>query len=477
MTHKEYDLITIGAGSGGLGISLAMLELGFKPLLIDESPKRIGGECLNTGCIPSKALLHVAKIIHNTEKAKRFGVNSAGSVSIDKVLQYVRNKQDHIRKHENIKYLQKKGIKIVLGTARFSSVNSVTVDDKKYRGKKFVIATGSAPKTVDVKGLDSVQTYTNENIFNIDFIPDNFIFIGAGPVSIELGQAFSRLGSKVTIIDRGSHILKKEDPVISDVLHQKLKEENITFYFKAELDKIVSGAEALLKFKEGRTLSIPVNAIFMGIGRALNFDSLQLKKAGIQTENGTIKLNKKLQTTNKRVFVSGDAADNLKFSHAAEMHNTLLLNNFLSPLKKKLNLEHFPWVTFTDPEIATFGLNEKRLKEKNIAYEKLEMDFSEIDRAVTDDYQYGKMILYIEKKRFNISAAKILGGSMVAPNAGEIFQELLLANSSGISVKEILNKIYPYPTAANAHKKILRDRMIKEIRPWMKQLIKWVYKI
>lgn len=180
MAKEAYDLITIGAGSGGLGISLAMLDLGFKTLLIDESPQKIGGECLNTGCVPSKAFLHAAKIIHNAEKAKRFGVDSSGCVSIEKVLQYVRNKQDAIRTHENVNYLRQKGIDIALGTASFSSENSVTVDGEEYHGKKIVIATGSTPKTLDIKGLDSIKSYTNENIFSIDFIPKILFLLEPG---------------------------------------------------------------------------------------------------------------------------------------------------------------------------------------------------------------------------------------------------------------------------------------------------------
>lgn len=183
-------------------------------------------------------------------------------------------------------------------------------------------------------------------------------------------------------------------------------------------------------------------------------------------------LNQKLQTSNKHVLVSGDAADNLKFSHAAEMHNILLITNFLSPFKKKLNFDHFPWVTFTDPEVATFGQSEVQLKKKGINYERLETDFAEDDRAVTDDYEYGKLILFIGKKRFYPGNAKILGGSMIAPNAGEIIQELVLAGVAGIKISTFMNKIYAYPTAANIHKSLLREKMVSLLKPWMKEIIK-----
>lgn len=474
MPNQKYDLIVIGAGSGGLGAALGMLEMGFKVLLIDKNPVDIGGECLNTGCVPSKALLHVAKQVHQAKLSMRFGINCTGTVNIEKVKDYIREKQDTIRSHENVDYFRDKGMEVVLGTASFVSRNEVKVNSKAYMGKNIVIATGSNPRKIKVKGAEDLPIYTNNSVFDIDRIPKNFLFIGGGPVSIELGQAFSRLGSKVSIIDRGSRILKHDDPTVANILVEQLRKEGIDFYFNSEVPEILEGTTAIIDHESGGKKKIHVDAIFMGLGRELHFDSLDLHLAGIETKDGKIVLNKKLQTTNKNVFVSGDAADNLKFSHAAEMHNMLLLNNFISPKKKKLDLDHFPWVTFTDPEVATFGLNEKSLMEQEVSYERLETDFSKIDRGITDDYEYGKLILLIEKTRINAGNAKILGGSMIAPNAGEITQELILANTSGIRINEFMNKIYAYPTSGNIHKTLIRNRLLKQLKPWMKKItISW----
>jgi len=477
MSKNKYDLIVIGSGSGGLGIALGMLEMGFKVLMVDKSEEKIGGECLNTGCVPSKALLHVANIIHQSSKASDFGIISSGALNIQKVKEYIESKQNSIRRHENINYFREKGLHIVIGTAQFSSKNSLEINNENYSAKNIVIATGSKPRQIEVEGLKPETTFSNESIFEIDFIPKNFLFIGAGPVSMELGQAFSRLGSNVFVVDRGERILKKEDPVISEVLFEKLKKENITFYLNTEVEKITEDGFAEIKNKQGEVFRQSIDAVFMGIGRELNFENLQLEKAAIKIVDGKIDLNNKLQTSNSNVFVSGDAADNFKFSHAAEMHNMLLLNNFLSPFKKKLEKDKFPWVTFTNPEVATFGLGETQLKKKSIRYERLEMDFSENDRGITDDFEYGKLLLFIEKKTFLTGSAKILGGSLVAPNAGEIAQELILANSAGIAIKKIMNKVYPYPTAADLHKKIIRNRMVKDLKPWMKKVAQLLYNI
>lgn len=477
MSQTKYDLIIIGAGSGGLGAALGMLELGFNVLLIDKAANNIGGECLNTGCVPSKALLHIAKQIHQAKSSSRFGFEISGATDFEKVKEYIQEKQNSIRSHENVNYLREKGLNIVLGIASFVSEKKIEVDGKVFEGRKIVIATGSFPRKIDIPGSEAFPIYTNESVFEIDEIPPNFVFLGAGPVSIELAQAFSRLGSKVSVVDRGETILHKEESEISNILLRKLQEEKIDFYFNSEVKEIVDGEIAVIKTHSGEKIELPADAIFIGLGRELNFDSLKLENAGIETKNGKIVLNEKLQTTNKNVFVSGDAADNLKFSHAAEMHNMLLINNFLSPIKKKLNLDHFPWVTFTDPEIATFGLNENKLNKRKLSYEKLTSSFSQEDRAVTDDFEYGKLILFIEKKKFNSGSAKILGGSMIAPNAGEVFQELVLANSAGISLKAFINKIYPYPTAANIHKTTARNRFLKQFTPLIKKALVYWYRI
>ncbi len=420
MKEKQFDLIVIRSGSGGLGIALGMLEFGAKVLLVDRSAEKIGGECLHTGCIPSKSFLYAANKVHDTMEARNFGMQVKGRVDLEKVMEYVKQRQEIIEHHENVDELQKKGLHVLLGNAKFTASKTIRVNGEEYHAKNLVIATGSAPRKIPVKGLQFVNCYTNENIFEISLLPENFLFLGAGPVSLELGQAFSRLGCKVTIVDRGERILKKEDPVISYALQQKLERENINFMLKAEIAEILSSSEAILNTAEAQ-IKIPVDAVFMGLGRELNFADLDPEAAGITMEEGKIKLNRKLQTSNKNVFVSGDAAGNMKFSHAAEMHNMLLLNNFLSPLKKKLDFSHFSWVTFTDPEIATFGWTEQQLEAKNTKYERLENDFSESDRAVTANFQDGRIIFVSGKEEIQLLFSKNPGRQYNGPWRGRNF--------------------------------------------------------
>ena len=476
MTESKYDIIVVGAGSGGLSIGLFMANAGFKILVIAKSDKDIGGECLNNGCVPSKALIHVSRIVHNAKLAGEFGLKVDGQVNIEKAFEYVYKKQEIIRIHENAKWLQEQGIVVVLGEARFFRKNEVVVNGKNYAAKKIVLATGSKPVKLNVPGAELVNYFDNENIFHIKHLPGRFLMVGGGPISIELGQALRRLGSEVTIVERGNRILMHDDETLAGILLQRLKDEGITFHFNVAIEEFISANKAVIKHTSGETFTLTFHAVFAGIGRELSLESLQLPLAGIETKDNKIVKDKYLRTTNKNVFVCGDIAGGLLFSHAAEFHARIILNNLLSPLKKKLSNDHMSWVTFTDPELATFGLSENQLMQRNIKYLKLEEGFKDDDRAVTDDYRYGKMILFIRKKSW-FKKQVILGGTMIAPNAGELIQELILANKSHLSIRAIFNKIYPYPVASRINQKTVLEYKQQSLTGFVKKLLRITFKI
>lgn len=471
-----YDIIVMGAGSAGLSVSLFLNEVGLKVLLIDRADERIGGECLNDGCVPSKALLHLARMVHQAKVAEKLGLAISGELDIEKVMTYIHSQQNIIRAHENAQYLRKQGLEVVLGKARFHAPTEVAVDDMIYKAKRIVLATGSAPRKLKVPGVDLVKYYDNENVFDLQNLPTKLLVVGGGAIGVEIGQALHRLGSEVILVHDGPHLLEHDDPAVADILLQQLQKEGIRFILNAEVKSFATPNKANVETKDGERSEIDLDAVFVSIGREIKLDDLALEKAGIEYEGEKIKSNKYLQTTNSKVFVCGDVADLLQFSHVAEQHARLLLYNFFSPFKKKLSNDHISWVTFTDPEIATFGLNEKQLKEQGIDFDKLTLDFDEDDRAITDDYRYGKLILYIRKSSF-FRKEKILGGTMIAPYAGEIVQELILANYAGISTKEIFNKIYPYPTASRVNQQILTRYRRKNLGDTTKQLLQFLYKI
>ena len=476
MKEKLYDIIIIGCGSGGLSVGLFMAKAGFKTLMVSKSDRDIGGDCLNDGCVPSKAIIHVAKIVRNAKESQNFGLHVDGNVDIKKVIDYVYNRQENIREHENAAWLREQGVEVAFGDAHFTTNNEIEVGGEKYNGKKIVIATGSKPKKLKVPGIEQVKYYDNENIFHIDALPKKLLVVGGGPIGTEMAQTMSRLGSKVTVVHKGEMILEHDDKTIAAILCRQLKKEGAGFLFNASVTEFTSASEAKIKLEGGEDVIVNFDAVFVSIGRELNLESLQLEKAGIKSKDKKIIVDKHLQTTNKNVFVCGDVAGDLLFSHAAEFHARILLNNFFSPLNKKLNNDHMSWVTFTDPELATFGLSEKQLKQRGISYEKLEQGFEDDDRAVVDNFRYAKMMLFISKKSF-LKKQTILGGTMIAPGAGELIQELILANTKGISINAIFNKIYPYPVASRINQKIIVEYKSKGLTDSIKKLLRFAYKI
>lgn len=476
MHEQPYDIIVIGAGSGGLSVALFMNKANFKVLLIDKTDAHIGGECLNDGCVPSKAFIHVAKMVHQAHTAQKFGLSIQGSVDMQQVMKHVTDSQQTIRDHENAEYFRKQGIDIVLGEARFKSKNTVEINGKSYAGKKIVIATGSAPLKLKVPGVENVVYFDNENIFKQQQLPKRLLVIGGGPIGIEIGQAMSRLGSKVTIAHRGEAILEHDDKEVTSILMQQLQKDNISFVLNADVSEFTNANEAVIKLKDGTSSRLAMDAVFVGIGRELRINNLALENAGIEVKDGKIVVNDYLQTTNKNVFVGGDVAGSLQFSHAAEQHGRLLLNNFFSPFRKKLDNKHMSWVTFTDPEVATFGIQEHTLKKRGIHYRRLDTDFKDDDRAITDNHRYGKLVLFISQGSF-LHKEKILGGTMVAPGAGELIQELILANTANLPISSIFNKIYPYPVATRINQKAIVQYKQESLTSTLKKLLKMAFKI
>ncbi len=466
---STFDIIVIGAGSGGLNIASFMNAAGFKVLLIDKSDKHIGGDCLNFGCVPSKALIHVAKHIHAAEEAKPFGLKTQKDIDLKKVMDYVKSKQAVIRTHENAAYFRKKGMTVELGTATFVGKRSIKINGKIHSAKRILLATGSRPRALTIPGIEKVNAYNSETIWNMNELPKRLLVIGGGPIGMELGQAFSRLGSKVTIVQRGHDFLPKESPEITKPLLEQLKKEGIQFAFNTTPQEFTKKNEVLVKQKN-KTGKITFDAVLVSIGRQLNIEGLDLEKAGIELteDKRKIKVNEYLQTTNKNVYLCGDIAGSYQFTHAAELHAGVILKNFFSPFKKKLSNENLSWVTYTSPEIATFGLNEETLKERKMPYAKLVLDFADDDRAIVTETTNAKSILFIHKEQ-------ILGGSMVAENAGEIYQELILAKTNNIPLKAFFNKIYAYPTASRVNKAIIANHYRKKFTPLAKKILQFLY--
>ena len=449
MEAKKYDIIIIGGGSAGLGALGMAQEFGWTPLMIDSEEANIGGDCLNFGCVPSKALIHLAKQFYGAKKSSQFGLKVEGKADMKKILDYVHSKQAVIRHHESADYIRSQGVDLEIGTASFVNENTVKVGDKHFSSDKIIIATGSRPRHIPFKGIEQVKVFTNENLFyEMTELPEKMLVVGGGPIGCEMAQTFQRFGSQVTIVERGDRLLAKEREEYSHILQDQLKKEGIQIVTNGSLKEFLDSNTAQIELANKEILNIEFDAVLMSIGRLLNLEKLDLEKAGIKTtERGKLVIDDYLRTSNKNVFASGDAAGMYQFSHGAELHTKLLKHNFQNNFNKKHNADHLSWVTFTQPEIATFGLTEKYLTDNNIEHWRQDQDFSKDDRAIVDEYSYGKITLFLTPKTFWNKSRKIIGGSIIAPNAGELMQELTLAMEAELPIDAIYEKLYAYPVA------------------------------
>ena len=457
-----YDLIVIGAGAGGLGAAGFGATIGLKVALIDRTEKNFGGDCLNYGCVPSKALLHVAAQFAGAKAATKFGLKTEGKANYTKVLEYIHRQQDVIRANESPEHLRKDlGVDCIIGEARLSGRREVTVNDRRITARKIVLATGSTPNKLDAPGSERVKQWDNESIFwELGELPDRLLIVGGGPISCEMAQAFARLGSQVTLLVRGDRLLNKDPRRMADILAQRLRLDGVDIRFGAEIASFESAKSAKLKGTSGE--SIEFSHLLTAIGRSVITKGIGLEAAGVEVEHGKIKADDYYRTTNKNIFVVGDAFGREMFSHGAEKHNTDLWTNLLSPVDKRHKLNTFTWVTFTDPEVATFGLTEQQLKERGVRYETIEQPLDHDDRAVAADYNYGHLTLYVKKGLWG--RGKLLGGCMAAPAAGEMIQELHLLQTLGKKYSTLTTKLYAYPVGSRINQKPARDRAAKQLR-------------
>ncbi|MEM1325559.1 MAG: FAD-dependent oxidoreductase [Bacteroidota bacterium] len=475
---KTYDVIVIGAGSAGLGCSGVANTIGLKTLLIEKRPHFFGGDCTNFGCIPSKALIHIANQFHAAKKAASFGLESSGKADMKKVLGYIHEKQEHIRSEEDAEALRKQGIDVVIGEAKFEDKKVVRVLDETYTARLIFLCTGSSPRMLDIEGMEDIKVYTNENIFfECKILPEHLVVIGGGSIGCELGQAFSRLGSNVTIVNRGERLLDKEPEHVSQILQEQFEKESITVLNYAEVKRFKNEL-AEIEITGADDLNIPCDAALLAIGRVVHTEGLRLSKAGIElTEKDAIKTNSYLQTTNPAVYTIGDSANAYMFSHGAEKMVRMLWRNLLIPIfKKKNSMEDLSWVTFTDPQVAHFGLNEQQLQEQKIDFYRQDQSLEVDDRAIIQEYTYGHQSLWMENGG-NIRTRKLLSGSLIAPNAGELIQELELARHADIPIGKINSRVYPYPVQSRINQKTIRGVMEKTYTEFKKKLARTAFRL
>jgi pyruvate/2-oxoglutarate dehydrogenase complex dihydrolipoamide dehydrogenase (E3) component len=441
------DLCVIGAGSGGLSVAAGAGQMGAEVVLIEAG--RMGGDCLNYGCVPSKALLAVARTAQGIRGAAAFGVNGhEPAILFARVHDHVHEVIARIAPHDSQERFESLGVRVIRARASFTGPREVRAGDATIRARRFVLATGSKPATPPIPGLDAVPYFTNETIFANRAQPEHLIVIGGGPIGSELGQAHRRLGTRVSVVDLG-RILPHDDPELTAVVRQRLEFEGVALLEEAEIERVErhgNGVAVMLR-ANGEQRRLEGSDLLVAAGREINVD-LDLAAAGVAHDRHGIKVDHRLRTTNKRIFAIGDAAGPYQFTHLAAYHAGIVLRNALFRLPSRVDYAALPWVTYTDPELAHVGLTEATAAKSGRAIEVLRWPFADNDRAQTERRTEGLIKVVTTTRR-----GRVLGASIVGLHAGELILPWALAIAQKLKIGAMANVIAPYPTLGEVSKR------------------------
>jgi len=444
------DLCVIGAGSGGLSVASAAAQLGVDVVLIEKH--LMGGDCLNTGCVPSKSLLAAGHAANAVSEAGRFGVKaSPPGADFAAVNAHVHDVIAGIALHDSVERFEELGVTVLQEAGRFTGPRELRAGDTLVRARRFVIATGSSPLVPPIPGIDRVSYLTNETVFDLKEAPARLIVIGGGPLGLEMAQAHRRLGCEVAVVE-ALDILNMDDPELVDVVRRGLAGEGVDIQEGAGVKsarKTSSGVAVTVEDREngGAERTSEGSRILVATGRRANVQGLDLEKAGIAYSDKGIEVDARLRTTNPRVFAAGDVVGGYQFTHMASHHAVVVIKHALFRLPAKVATRAVPWVTYTDPELAQVGLTEAAARRKHGAIRVLRWPFAENDRARAERSVEG-LVKVIASPR-----GKILGASILGAQAGELIQPWTLAIAQGIKISAMAGTIAPYPTRGEAGKR------------------------
>jgi dihydrolipoamide dehydrogenase len=450
----DNNLIVIGAGSAGLVSAYIAAAVKAKVTLIEKH--EMGGDCLNTGCVPSKALLHVAKSIRQTRDAQRLGVQTTiESIDFARVMDEVQKVIQRIAPHDSVERYTELGVDVIKGEATLISPWHVKVrtdaGEQTLSSRSIIIASGARPLVPPFDGLEQVDYLTSDNLWQLRRLPERLLVLGGGPIGCELAQAFQLLGSQVTLVEMGARVLSNEDTDTSALLQKQLREDGVDLRLNHRAEEFVvdeSGQAKLVTKHENETVELAFDRVLIALGRQANTQGFGLEELGVEVDK-TIQVNQLLQTNFPNIYACGDVAGPYQFTHVAS-HQAwyAAVNALFDPFKTfRADYSVIPWVTYTTPEIANVGLTEQAAEQQNVAYEVVEYDISDMDRAIADQQDYGRIKVLTEPGK-----DKILGVNIVGAQAGELLAEYVLAMKQGIGLNKILGTIHSYPTMSEANK-------------------------
>jgi pyruvate/2-oxoglutarate dehydrogenase complex dihydrolipoamide dehydrogenase (E3) component len=476
-----YNVVVIGAGTAGLVTAAGTAGLGGRVALIERN--KMGGDCLNFGCVPSKALISSARLIHKIRRAEEWGLRKTGpQFDFDEIFASMRARREQIAPNDSQERFESFGVDVFRGKAKFVSPHTVQIGDTVLRAKNFVVATGSHATIPKIAGIETVKFFTNETIFDeLSVRPETMIVLGGGPIGCELAQTFRRLGVGVTIVQRNAQLLPREDRDVADFLESCLTNEGVRIIKSANVHSVAmtdSGKIALdLLDRQSNgpaEQTFFADTLLVAIGRIPNFRSLALQSAGVEFSERGVYVNDYLQTSQPHIYAAGDVIGPFLFTHMADAQARVVVRNILMPfqsLRQKIDYAVVPWCTYVDPEIATVGLNEAAAKKQNVSYDLIVQRIEEIDRAVVERQESGFVKVLVAK-----GTDKILGATLVCENAGDLLHEFVLAMKYGIGLGKISATTHAYPTFAELARKVGDKYNKTRLTPMARKIFRWLYR-
>ena len=474
--QKLYNVAVIGAGTAGLVTAAGTAAVGGCVALIERN--KMGGDCLNFGCVPSKALISSARLIQQIRESEKWGLDRQEPRFVfERVFERMRARRAKIAPNDSQERFESLGVDVFRGEAHFVSPHEIEVDGQKLRARNFVIAAGSRAAIPKIEGMDHVPYFTNETIFDeLKEKPESLIVLGGGPIGCELGQVLVRLGVKVTILQRGSQLLPREDGDVAEVLQRQLEREDVRIEFDAEAKSAARQGNSMrldCLHKDGSGFQLNAEALLIAAGRIPNIDKLNLDAAGVQFNKRGVIVNEYLQTSQPHIYAAGDIAGSFQFTHLADAHARVVVRNILMPLqllRQKTETAVLPWVTYTDPEIAHIGFGEREAQKSNIVYDLFVVPLEEVDRAVVESEEIGFAKVLTAK-----DSDKILGVTIVGARAGDLIHEFVLAMKARIGLGTIASTIHAYPTFAELARKAGDKYNRTRLTPTAKKIFTWLY--
>lgn len=460
MAPFDFDIGIIGAGSAGLTAASGAAKFGAKVLLVER--EKMGGDCLHYGCVPSKTLIRTAKARHDMLHAGRYGLPKTELPPVDfhAVKERILSVVTTIQQHDSPERFCNLGVHVEFGEPRFTDEHTIRIGSASHTARSWLIATGSSPAVPDIPGLADAPYITNRELFYLDRLPASLAILGGGPIAAEMAQAFARLGTKVTVIQRSSQILTREDRDMAAVIQMALEADGVIFHLGAqvaEVKKTIAGCSIVIHKPDFSTADIEAEALLVALGRIPNLEGLGLQEIGIKRNSGGLILDNRLRTSHSNIYGAGDVTGAYQFTHAAGYEGGVAVTNAILHLPRKVDYALMPWCTYTDPELASIGMNESRAREAGIEYSVWQEPFSANDRAMADGAVTGLIKLLLDK------SGKPIGIQIAGPHAGELIAPWIGLMNTGGKLSGLAGAVHPYPTLAEINRKIAGNVFAEKI--------------